>query len=150
MRDHSTALTGNRVKIHAAADTAALAAQLAVEPTTLLLTDAGWGPAGSRVRGMFIDIFGSDASVDITGPVDVQVWDPSVFATFAGGADAVGRWLVAETLDGGGNINVGTRGRRYALLDVAAGVTAVRLSAAAVAGGTVDVYVTPFIFDGGA
>lgn len=139
-----------RVHLITAGDTAAFAAQVITAPTTLLLDDKLWGPSGDRVRGMFVDLFGSDDSVDITGPVDVQIWDPSVFAAFAGGGDVNGRWLVADTLAIGANINVGRRGRRFALIDVAAGATAVRVSAAAIAGGTVDVYVSPFEFKGGA
>lgn len=130
----STLLADRKVAIHTAA--AALASPSGAPAAALSIESWRSGRAGPRL--IALKLWGSDGSVDIAGPVDVNGWHPG---------DS--RWYSVGVLDGGGNINVAdTRGRHYKLYDMPAWATAVQLSSGAITGGTISAEVEALDVDG--
>lgn len=99
-----------------------------------------WKAGIGKVRGTLLTIKGSDGSVDLTGPVCVDVYIPNV------------GWSIVATLDEGANINIGdgenAPSRSWRLSDLAAVGTAIQVHAAAIAGGSWTVYADPIEVEG--
>jgi hypothetical protein len=134
--------TSKLVELHAAGTSDILTGP-ATAPTTDEL--GGWRTEGWAVRGAFVSIIGSDASVDIAGAVEVAIY-----------LGAVVGWTYVATLDGGAAINVGNGApagaptRSWKLYDVAT-ATAIRLKGGAITNGTIRVVAMPIlIWEGGA
>lgn len=113
---------------------ASLAAPSAAPLDAVLITS--WRAGRHGTRACLLKIWGSDSSVDITGPLRAHAYH---------GADA--RWYRIATLEDGGDVNVGdgtnAPGLIVKLTDIPAWATAIDISAASVSGGTVSAAVEP-------
>lgn len=90
-----------------------------------------WKVGGEIVRSMLLELWGSDGSVDLAGPLEVAGYDANL-----------GRWFWIAMLDAGAAVNIGdgttAPGRAWILDEVPAWATAIQLKTGTISGGSIS------------